>query len=368
MKTKILYDYQIFSEQSHGGISRYICELASHMTQFDEFEPKILGFAHRNYYLKHLDPHLKIATEIPFIPKTQRLRRAINRALFKIFSPFQLGSIIHETYYAPERIAPKNCKVVLTVHDMIHEKFSHYFPRFDQTAAMKAIALQRADRIICVSENTRKDLLNYFNIDPQRISVIHLGCSFATTIPAQADSIATTKPYILYVGKREFYKNFSCLLHAYAFSTPLNQDFDLICFGGLPFSRAEYTEFTQLGLSAKQIKRITGNDQILADLYKNAAVFVYPSFYEGFGIPPLEAMMCGCPVICSNASSIPEVVGNAGEYFNPLEPESLMEALQTVLNSSVRQQQLCQLGSKRVQQFSWQMCAEKTCSVYKSLI
>jgi len=113
---------------------------------------------------------------------------------------------------------------------------------------------------------------------------------------------------------------------------------------------------------------MNGNDSELANSYRGAALFVYPSLYEGFGIPPLEAMSLGCPVACSNNSSIPEVAGNAVEYFDPKDTESMRVAMECVLNSTARRAELIDYGFVRCTQFSWERCAEETLAVYRSLV
>jgi glycosyltransferase involved in cell wall biosynthesis len=123
----------------------------------------------------------------------------------------------------------------------------------------------------------------------------------------------------------------------------------------------------ELGIASSQVVQIGGGDDRLAALYCGAAALVYPSMYEGFGIPPLEAMSLGCPVICSNTSSIPEVVGEAGEYFDPVDTESMRDALEKVLQSKSRSEQLVELGHARCRTFSWQRSAQETATVYRRL-
>ena len=125
---------------------------------------------------------------------------------------------------------------------------------------------------------------------------------------------------------------------------------------------------TQLGLGEDLLQQISGSDADLANLYCAATALVYPSRYEGFGIPLLEAMSLGCPVVCSNSSSIPEVVDNAGEYFAPGDRDSIQDALERVLQSSSRQVELADLGHVRCRHFSWNRCAAETHSVYKKLL
>jgi glycosyltransferase involved in cell wall biosynthesis len=124
----------------------------------------------------------------------------------------------------------------------------------------------------------------------------------------------------------------------------------------------------QLGIDESKIIHIVGDDDILANLYTHASAFVYPSLYEGFGIPPLEAMSFDCPVVCSNVSSIPEVVADAGEYFNPYEIDSIVDALEKLLFCSERFQELIIRGKKRLKHFSWDKCTYEHSLVYKSLV
>lgn len=123
----------------------------------------------------------------------------------------------------------------------------------------------------------------------------------------------------------------------------------------------------ELGISSGRVEQINADDDLLAGLYKNAAAFIYPSRYEGFGIPPLEAMSMACPVICSNSSSIPEVVGNAGEYFDPDDTDTMRVAIEGVLQSNDRRESLVQKGLERCLVFSWERCATETLAIYRSM-
>lgn len=164
------------------------------------------------------------------------------------------------------------------------------------------------------------------------------------------------------------FKSFEIFLRAYASSSWLRDNFNVVCFGGGAFSSNEIRLFGDLRLSDTQLIQRNGSDAKLASCYRYAAAFVYPSLYEGFGIPPLEAMSLDCPVVCSNTSSIPEVVGNAAEYFDPLDVESIREALERVLNSEERQDELIRYGQLRRTQFSWERCADDTLAIYRGLM
>lgn len=368
MKATIVYDCQIFLSQRYGGISRYFYELASYFMQSDQFSTTVLAPIYVNQYLKKLAPHRLIGCSIPEIARTVRLRATINRGLSSVILKRLCPDLVHETYYSLARVASKKAKTVITIHDLIHEKFGHDFPPSDLTALYKEKAIQYADAIICVSENTRKDLLERFDINPQKVFVTHLGCSFQPTPKRPLIQGEPFHPYILYVGHRGDYKNFSRLLEAYAHSKHLKRDFSLICFGGVPFSQAEREQFVKYKLSTEQVQYIRGDDVVLSSLYTHASAFIYPSLYEGFGIAPLEAMSCNCPVVCSDRSSIPEVVGDAAEFFDPYSPESIAYAIESVLYSPERTQTLIQLGKQRVKRFSWESCAKQTADIYTSLL
>jgi glycosyltransferase involved in cell wall biosynthesis len=363
---KLIYDYQIFGWQKYGGISRYIYEIANQIFDLEDFDVKILAMAYVNEYLKQSRSGFVIGLPVPKIPKTGNLIKHFSREISKIWLGNNPPDIIHETYYQSQQLAPKSTKVVITVHDMLHEKFSQFFPN-SSLPEEKAKAVQRADHIICVSENTKKDLMEILNVEPSKVSVVYHGISFE---PNKNESLSpkNTEPYIFYIGDRGGHKNFQCLLQAYINSSQIKNNFKLLCFGGPPFSDEEINLFNTLGLSEDRILRVSGNDSALSGFYKGASVFVYPSLYEGFGIPLLEAMAFGCPVVCSNTSSIPEVAGSAAELFDPYNWESLVQALEQVLFSDQRANTLVELGTARIKQFSWHNSARQTSLIYSSLV
>ena len=373
---RVVYDYQVFSWQKYGGISRYIYEVATVLAQSDDIEVKILAIAYVNEYLKNYKSdnksNLIVGFSIPCIPKKRinELVSKFNQELSAIWLKKYPHDILHKTYYNSENIViDPRVKVVITVHDMIHEKFSQFFKSKnifnaqDRTSAIKKEAVQQADGIICVSENTKKDLIEILNVEPSKISVVYHGYSLNTY---DSDTLAPNlpQPYILYVGERGGYKNFNALLQAYANSSQLSNNFYLVCFGGGVFDRETINQISALKLPEGKVIQVSGDDKFLANLYKNAALFVYPSLYEGFGMPLLEAMALNCPVACSNTSSMPEVVGEAAELFDPNQPDNIAEALQNILFSTEKARQLVELGRERIKLFSWENCAEKTKKFY----
>jgi glycosyltransferase involved in cell wall biosynthesis len=364
---RILFDHQIFTIQKYGGISRYFIKIANEMSAFGE-KVCVCAPIHKNAFLNESGKKLSNGCYLQsFPPKTHRIIRKINFYLSRGVVLKWNPEIVHETYFSSTSVAKKN--IVLTVYDMIHEIFPDLFGLSDRTSELKKKAVERATHIICISEQTKKDLISYFQVEDAKISVVHLGVDNPVVIPKNVPSVsARSDPYVLYVGLRNGYKNFDKFIAAFASSKELHKHFKIICFGGGGFTRAERDVLLKKGISENKISQISSNDQVLASLYHNASALVYPSLYEGFGLPPLEAMAYNCPVICSNASSIPEVVGDAAEMFDPHDVESIQSAIErVVLDNSVRSD-LITRGNERVKLFAWGRCAQKTLDAYRRVL
>lgn len=366
-RVNVAYDHQVFSWQEYGGISRYFYELAARVDTASGFSASIIAPLHINRYLGGRAAAVR-GVKVPVLPNTLRLRGAINRyasaALVRLAKP----DLLHETYYEHNNYAYKGCPVVITIHDMIHEKFADQFASHDRASEAKRDAVRRADRVICVSENTRRDLIELFDADPSKIDTIHLGFALRRNAGELLAPISR-RPYLLYVGQRGGHKNFLTLVDAYVSDARIRSNFDLVAFGGTPFTAAEVAEIRRkAGPDAERIRHLSGDDTRLSHAYINATALVYPSLYEGFGIPPLEAMSMGCPVLCSDTSSIPEVVGDAGLYFDPRSPESIRQAICTVVDSDELCSTMAERGRSRVKLFSYERCAGQTMDVYRTLM
>lgn len=303
-------------------------------------------------------------------PKLFRLALIAGTFLARKSIDFFHPNILHESYFSLDDYCPVGAKRVLTVYDMIHEKFSESFDGSSGTTNPKKIAAQRADHVICISESTRKDLMDICGIPREKTSVIYLGVGdvFSST-PREIDlQLDLPENFLFYVGKRGGYKNFDGFLQAFAALTSLKKEFSIVCFGGGAFTPRELAAAKDAGLKPGQLVHYAGGDDLLSAIYRRASSLVYPSIYEGFGLPPLEAMTSGCPVICSNTSSLPEVVGDAGEYFDPLSQESMIEAMENVLCSPVRRDELIVKGFMQASKFSWEKCANETMREYLKLL
>jgi glycosyltransferase involved in cell wall biosynthesis len=365
---RVLYDYHAFSRQYYGGVSRYFVELARLLSRLGDTEVKILAPLYINHYLKELDPGIVSGRQVTGVPKAAgKLFNIYNRTVMRHQAASYRPDILHETYYAARSIPLRsNPARVVTVYDMIHERFPDYFPAWDKTAANKRLAVARADHVICISENTRRDLLEIDDVSPDKVSVVHLGFDSPQT-PGGSAGPLVDGPYLLHVGIRSGYKNFQRLLEAYAGNPALHGQFRLVCFGGGKFSHAEERQRKILGLANDRLVWTAGSDSVLMQLYRHAAAFVYPSLYEGFGIPPLEAMARGCPVVCSTGGSIPEVVGDAGEFFDPCDTAAISQALENVVCSPQHAAALRARGRQHITRFTWKKCASCTHAVYSAL-
>lgn len=364
----IVYDHQTFVTQEFGGISRYFCELASRIHSLDGFQARVIAPLHHNAYLPSCEvPKTAYRVRAKFRGRG-RLCKTISGALTPALIRLSKPSLVHRTYYA-HYPRPAKLPVVLSVFDMIHELFPASFGAHDPAFRSKYPSIKAADHLICISESTANDLMRLFDVPRSKISVTYLACSDVFARPAPVGEASPhSRPYLLYVGQRAGYKNFDTALLAYATSPQLRDAFDLLVFGGHSLSRDERELIDSLKLRPGSIVHLNGSDQELARAYRHARIFVYPSKYEGFGIPPLEAMSAGCVVACSNASSIPEVVGDAAAVFDPTSIDDARRALEEACFSESARAQLLTAGADRVQQFTWDRCARETSAVYRRVI
>jgi len=368
---KIIFDHQIFTQQSYGGISRYMVRLAQGLLALGH-QADVVAPIHRNRFLKDLPDERVHGLELErFPPKTGRLFMLANDQLSRLVMRNMGADLLHETYYNAQPVSTATKGRVITVYDMIHEKYAANFSPRDPAVKYKRLAVDRADHVICISHSTKNDLCALFEVPEHKVSVVHLGFEMFNQLHNLKPDISASqevRPFLLYVGSRGGYKNFDRMLKAVAARPALRDNFDVIAFGGGAFNAAEQALITTLGFSPQGVRQVGGGDSVLGSLYAQASAFVYPSLYEGFGLPSLEAMAQDCPVITSNSSSMPEVVGNAGAYFDPLDIEAQAEAMCSVVFDEQRRSELIELGRQRLPLFSWVRCALETQAVYQKVL
>lgn len=331
-------------------------------------------------------PSLAVSSlQVPGLPKHPHLERDVGwtvpslRAYLR-FPVFQRAvavqlrrqgrrrphDVAHPTYYeliTDEPISTLTGPVVLTVYDMVHERFPELEPSGRVVAAKRA-AIARADVVLCISEQTRADLHDNYQVADDRVVVTHLATDLAPAM-AEGPEPVPPAPYLLYIGGRAVHKNFGSVLDALA-CLDRPDDPSLVVVGH-PFTRAEAADVVQRGLSPRVQHVGPVDDAHLAKLYRHSLALLYPSLYEGFGIPLLEAMTCGTAVVAARTSSIPEVVGEAALLVDPTVPDELVDAVRLLLDDPGRRQALIRAGAVRAAGFSWDATAAATLDVYRQL-
>lgn len=295
-----------------------------------------------------------------FKKESNRIKNLLSKGKFDVF---------HPTYYNSSFLKdlPGNKPFVLTVHDMIHELYyDRQLECLHPETFHKSILIPRADHIIAISENTKKDILHFYpDIDKAKISVIYHGNSIVST--QRLSKRFVENKYILYVGGRKYYKNFIWMLKVIA---PLlvQENILLICAGGGYFDDYEQKNIEQCKLN-NYVKHIEiDSDPVLQNLYEHAQFFIYPSQYEGFGIPILESFACKCPVVLSDSSSFPEIAGNAGLFFKSGNSEDLLTQSNLLIDNNELRADLITKGITRLKDFSWEKTVNEHKVVYSSFI
>lgn len=380
---RVFYDHQVFDSQRIGGISRYFAEL---MSGADVFFDTVLGVkSTENQYLLEsallrerfaLSAYTPLFPSLPnSIPGLVSLRREWTRCQSragklknKQYSHALLQQsnfdIYHPTYYDAVDFLPHlhGKPMVLTVYDMIHELFPEMMYKSDATASHKCLMVQHAKRIIAISKSTKRDLMRILQVPESRIDVIYLGSSMKRCEHLE-NAPKLPSRYILFTGARGGYKNFFHLLSAIADILREESDLFLVCTGAA-FSESERAQLQSLGIHQKVV-HLFADEAVLSYLYSHATLFVFPSQYEGFGIPILEAFRCGCPAVLSQTSSLPEVGGDAAVYIDPHNAESMRQVIRQTLHDSEQRRHLAALGSQRATLFTWKKAVAATAETYR---
>ncbi len=287
--------------------------------------------------------------------------------------------LLHVTYVAPP---VGSCPFVVTVHDISYTRYPQFFAPRDRwmLSTLVPLTMRRAARIITVSNHARQEIVDRYGIAPARVAVTYEAAAghFAPVKdplrlePARARyGLPAAAPYFLALGNLQPRKNMARLVEA--FGRLRHQagvtDVHLVVAGKAMWRESEvYAAVEQANLADHVHFVGYVADEDLPALYSGALAFVYPSLYEGFGLPPLEAMACGTPVICSNVASLPEVVGDAARLITPTDVDGLVAALFAVATDAGLRVALTEQGYRRVAQFSWRRCAEDTLAVYREAL
>jgi glycosyltransferase involved in cell wall biosynthesis len=313
------------------------------------------------------------------------LEEAANYSIREQFAlPIDLRREAIDLFHAPHYVLPPltPCRSVVTIHDCIHLRFPQYLPSrlgYAYARGQMWAATHRAARVITVSEASKRDILRYFRVPEGKIDVIYNAIDerfWQAPDPAEIDRVRQryqlTAPFVLYAGNIKPHKNLERLIESFHLlrqNSPELKDVQLLIIGD------EVSKYATLRRAVHRHKlhkhvRFFGfvRDQTLAALYRLANVFVFPSLYEGFGLPPLEAMASGTPVIVSNVSSLPEVVGDAALMIDPYEPNEIAEAMRRVLTDESLRSRLQLRGLARAREFSWERSIARVREIYAEVM
>jgi glycosyltransferase involved in cell wall biosynthesis len=363
--------------KERAGVGNYTYQLIKQLSRLDRVNQYVLFYCHhqdvRNRVMKLENPNFESKT-VRFPIKIMKMfwasvrRPKVDRWVGKV-------DLYHSTaFYLNPTSSGKSILTIFDVNFLAMRKFTLWSGRWHFAPKMRDYT-RRSHNIITVSESSKREIIKYLNVPDEKISVIYGG--YSDIFKPKADDRISGEVrkkynikgnYLLYVGTLEPRKNLLGLIRAYSQSRA-KEDFILVLAGGRGW---KYENIFKLVRKLKLENRIifTGyvpeND--LPGLYQDASLFVYPSFYEGFGLPPLEAMACGIPVVVSNTTSLPEVVGDAGVYVDPNDIEQIAFSIDTVLSDSELRRNLIQRGVERAKLFSWEKTAKETLELYKQVV
>jgi glycosyltransferase involved in cell wall biosynthesis len=284
--------------------------------------------------------------------------------------------LYHSTHYVLPAVVPS--RVVVTIHDIIHLLYPEFLPsRFAFLYAQRMIrrSLGRGDRIIAVSQNTRTDLMRYFDVDGRKIQVVYNGVEdvFRQRLPDDElerwlRQLGISRPYLLFVGNPKPHKNLDTVVQAYARARRLAAfDAPLVCVGNRSGSEFKIRQRAEhLGL-ADQV-RLLGHvaAEALPAIYQGATLFLYPTLYEGFGLPVIEAMASGVAVVTSNNSALKEIAEGYAHLVDPLDVAAIAKAIAYCMADAEHRGELAKLGLRRAEDFRWEQTARRTLDVYLS--
>jgi glycosyltransferase involved in cell wall biosynthesis len=372
--TCVFFDEQAFLMQRAGGISRYITSIATELSKTGEIDVCIFGGLHRNVHLRETTAHSSLAIHGLLRKDPWRINslcasasRIWRRSLFRKLRRQYRTLIFHPSYYEVDPIlASQADATVVTFHDMIPEWLATKRPseKASRLPTIKKNAADLATLILANSEATKDDILSSYPGLEKPVLVTHLASDLSEDqVISHPLPAIVSDSYFLMVGNRGGYKRGDSTIRAFAHLSKSNPGINLVAFGGEETLPEEQALLRGHGLMDRW-HHVRGNDALLASCYKHATALVYPSEFEGFGLPVLEAMSMGCPVITSTKKSIPEVGGESVLYVDPDNIPEISETMKLLLKVPDKRTNSINLGLERSKKFTWQKTALKTLESY----
>lgn len=358
------------------GMGKYVVELVNRVTKIDKENKYLIYVSNENKHFFNLTSKNVNIQQVPKIFSNPSLRIIWEQLIL----PFSLWRNSIDVYHALGFVLPLFLKQkiisVVTIADMTFFSHPQHHTRMKQVyfKCMIPQSLRRAKKVITISDNTKKDIINVININANKIKTIYLGVDARfypqekETVNAILEKYKIASPYILFVGMLEPRKNVEGLLQAFAMLKDKRKH-NLIIVGKKGWRYEELFKLAQEeGIRNDVVFAGYVPDEDLPGLYAGATCFVYPSFYEGFGIPIVEAMACGCPVITSNNSSMQEIAGDAAVLVDPYNKEEIKDAIGSIINNKGLRGEKQRKGLINATKFQWNFMAEETIKVYKNTI
>ena len=372
---KVVYDHQIFLQEV-GGISRYFYNLTTEIEKHNICVIEKIPFISKNRYFGSAVSKFYISkTGIGIVDKVFS-KHTINKQIVKLNTAYTISKLNHINYDVLH-VTDHDCKylekvkrprpVILTVHDLIPELFPSLFPDLNERLKDRKYSIAKADHIICISESTKKDLIDIYNIPASKISMIYHGCPDYLNVNFMELEILNNKKYLMYIGdRRATYKNFWNMIENLNDFLSLHNDVFLVCIGS-PFNNIEKEKLAKFSWASK-VLTFSVKDSELFSIYNNSLCLILPSLYEGFGFPLLEAMKAQCPILASNTSCLPEIAAGGALYFNPITFAGFKENLQSIVEDEHQRTHLIKKQELRLVDFSWTKTADYTVQSYLKAI
>ncbi len=359
---ELLFDGIMFQREKAGGVSRYFTEGISGLPP--DWRPVVTGVEEFGRNVPR-HPHLRLENPPRFRP--WRVMQAYGRVCWKPRVARRADLLHPSYYYFTNHFAWPDfaCPVVVTVYDLIYARFPAQMERADELVRAQREAVRRADRVVCISRHTEEDLLELLPEAAGKTTVIPLGSTFPVLDDPPPDAVFD-EPIFLCVGARAGYKNFFFLLRAFARAASVRPRLRLHVVGG-PLTPEEKWQIYFLGITDQVVSIVYPDEATLQECYRRSVALLYPSLYEGFGIPPLEAMACGTVAVTGNRSSLPEVVGDGGILLDPLDEAAWTDCILKLSRPFPERASLLGRGRAQAGRFTWSECARSHVEIYRSL-
>lgn len=368
-KVRILFDHQVFSLQNYGGITAYYERLIPGLNNYD-IQSNVSLLISSNYQISRIKEHVFLDLSEKFVRKFLKyIYFLINSIYTIILINFSEYDIYHATYYETFFLRYLgNRKLVLTIYDCTYEESGVDQKWSNRIIVNRKKLINRADVIIAISNEVKNDILKYYKIPSRKIKVVYLFSPLGKNSIRGDRKLLKSKRFVLYVGTREFNKNFGRFLEAFGKVNAEFPDISLTCLGGGAITTSEKFLIERLGLSDDVEHIPIKTDQDTINFFHGALMFVYPSLKEGFGIPILNAFVCGCPVVASDIPVFREVANTSFLSFDPLSVDNMYYSMRKVVLGDAIVQNNIISGYKCVKKYSADRMTRETAKIYKSLL